>query len=207
MLENHDTDLDELLEAYLDGDLSDVDAQRMARRLERDPDARRRLAAAERVRSGLRSLPRQSCPPRIENEVLAYARRQEARPWNRLAEWLHRLISAPDLRAAPWQGALVGAALLLVLAVGLRSTDLGSLDSPTLRSPSGTLTGPAAGSTAGPSVTAATGDLSPQEVAAAEQDVKLALAYLGKLGRTASGSVRDLSLRTVTGKDVQAVHE
>lgn len=53
---------------------------------------------------------------------------------------------------------------------------------------------PAAAPTGAPTGASPTGDFSAAEVARAEQDVKLALAYLGQLGRTADSSVRQLTL-------------
>ena len=51
-----------------------------------------------------------------------------------------------------------------------------------------------------PHVGLTTDGIGPEDVAQAERDVKLALAYLGRLGRTASSSVAHLTERPGHGR-------
>lgn len=176
-------DMDELLEAFLDGDLSPMEMRRVARQVERDPDLARRLEAARRVREGLRSLPRRACPERVAQQAVAYAADHATNPWRQLLQRLSEMLTPPRLVQA---GGALAAALVLLLATGIGYDSL-SPDAPTTASPKAPLVVESAGTSP-----------SPQEVAAAERDVKLALAYLGKLGRTASGSVRS-SLKSDSG--------
>lgn len=170
-------DLDELLEAFLDGDLSPMEQRRIARQAEQSPDVARRLAAARRIRDGLRALPRQSCPRTVEAQALAYAEARATSLPHRLRGHLTRLWTAPRLL----QAVGAAAALVLILTVGLQNDGLH-------RAPAELEPDP--GRTAVASEGLDAQGLSPEDVAAAERDVKLALAYLGKLGRTAGGSVR-----------------
>ena len=63
--------VDEHLEAYLDGDLSAADAERMERTLEGSPKLQRELALARRIHEDLAATPDFRCPPAVARQVFA----------------------------------------------------------------------------------------------------------------------------------------
>ena len=210
MLKNQD--IDELLEAYLDDELSPEEHLQVSRHLEQDPEAAAKLAMARRIQQGLRSLPKQTCPKPLTERVIAYAESdEEARrnAWTVKFQERWRRVWRPlaDLGSGPaWLGGAVAAALTLVMAVAVHQQGPNSWSHPaswtsdSVAHSTSLSTTPETTVDPSPGIDSLPEGLSPQEVAAAEQEVKLALAYLGKLGRTAGGSVKQLSLRTVSGE-------
>lgn len=152
---------DSLIEAYVDDELETDDRRRVEAHLETCAACSAELDLARRIRSELRELEPQSCPPRVTSAVLVHV---EALPtWRRrLASWL----TPPRL----WQPAL---ALLLAAALGIGFWIA-------------TIHGPARQQAA--------------EVARAEAEVKLALAYLGRISQRTGTAVGDevLENRVVT---------
>jgi anti-sigma factor RsiW len=153
------TTAEPLFEAYVDGELAMATSAAFEAHLGHCAACCEELELSQRIRGGLRSLSPQECPRAVTAAVLAHAERHPT--WiQRLAAWL-----AP---APPriWQGAL---AMLVVAALAFgyfRGT-------------------PVVGPTSGPGTT----DYSAADVAHAEAELKLALAYLGRIGETAGDSV------------------
>lgn len=97
------------LSAYLDGQLGDEQARRVAEAVEHDPDIHAELKALESTRNLLRQLPRESAPESLLGAVLAQVER------NRLLE---APAEAPQARPFRWVRHLATAAIV-VLGVGL----------------------------------------------------------------------------------------
>ena len=99
-----------LLEAYLDGDLPAPERAVLERRLAADEALRAELRLARRVRDGLRTLPRPSCPPAVTQAVWEQTHRlawQERR--QRVGAWFSRW--GRDV----WRPVLAMAVLLLLV--------------------------------------------------------------------------------------------
>lgn len=69
--------LDEWLSAYLDGELTEKEAQLVEAALREDESARRRLADLRRTVSLVTGLPRRAAPPTLSEEILARLERTE----------------------------------------------------------------------------------------------------------------------------------
>jgi anti-sigma factor (TIGR02949 family) len=139
----------DLLEPYVDGELSADDAARLRSHLERCPSCATELELAARIQRELRALPELDCPPEVLERVQR-AGRGEVVPF----------VARPrgtGLRIA-------AAAALLILALGG-----GALFFQAQRPP----------------------QPSPEEIAQATEDAKLALAYIGRATRRASQGIRD----------------
>jgi len=144
------TDAEALLEAFLDDEASAAESRRLERHLAGCAGCTAELALARQIRSTLRALPPQACPPAVIRAVAE--RTQASAPWTaRLSAWLG---------TRRWQPAV---ALLVLFVAGL-------------------VLWPAAPTRP-----------SRAEIARAEDEVKLALAYLGEIGEDAG---------TTAGRDV-----
>ncbi|MEM9595594.1 MAG: hypothetical protein AAGD06_15085 [Acidobacteriota bacterium] len=161
----------DLLEAYLDGDLEGEAAREFEARLRIDRDLAEELELARAVQSGLRALPRQSCPAPVTRAVLAQTVDAPVPFWRSLPK---RLLAPAPLAAAAFAAAAT-LALTVSLRMPLSTPTPAALDVPALGTAA--VQGPADQPTA-------------EDIAQAEEDVKLALAYLGQLGRKAGDSVR-----------------
>ena len=193
---------EDLIESYLDGDLSEIESRRVERRAQEDKDFAAELELARRIQGGLRSM-RLSCPPEVTNDAWARIRAQEGQQSRRKRWW--SWLRVPRIEPGPfgaWRpaAATLGAALALVfffavdpanepLTPPATSIATMAVSTPDISAPEA---GPKAGASA-TSVAAAQQDLSPAEVEAARREVELAFAYLGRLGRTAEASVRRLA--------------
>lgn len=163
----------ELLEPYLDGELPDGEAARVRHHLEGSPsdataasgcsECQRELRRAERLRAELRSLPLEPCPDEVVERVLAIAR-SEPRPTAALSRW------RPAAAAAHWVrlGALAAAAAAL-LWLGVRAV-----------------------SEPEPRPESVQADLySAEELARAEEELRLALSYVAAISRRSALTLRD----------------
>jgi len=115
---------EELISAYLDGELDPSETERVEQWLAADPAARQLLEELETVGNSLRALPRESLGDDFSDEVLARAERamlldghssaarQSARDWIRTRDSWYRRASRPLIYAA----VTVAAALLVMLA-------------------------------------------------------------------------------------------
>ncbi|HSL82580.1 MAG TPA: zf-HC2 domain-containing protein, partial [Thermoanaerobaculia bacterium] len=168
------------IDPYLDDDLAQVETAGVEAHLEGCPDCRSELAAARSLRAALREgLPMLSCPPEVSAEVLRVAR-EEARagrpagdtPALRLAERLRRLFAAGALRPALAAAAVV--ALLVAAPLLYRA-----------------VTGPEPGRTGAEVATGGEADYSPEEIARAEEEARLVLAYVASVGRDAGRTVQE----------------
>lgn len=170
------------LDPYLDDDLAPGAAAEVEAHLAGCPDCRSELAAARRLRAALREgLPMLSCPPEVTEEVLriaraeaeaatpAPARRPAAVP---PAERLRRFFAAGALRPA-----LTAAAVLLLLVAA-----------PLLYR---AVTGPEPGREGAHVATGGEPTYSPEEIARAEEEARLVLAYIASVGRDAGRTVQE----------------
>ena len=151
--------MDAHVEAFLDGDLpTEAHTAFAAARAEWDEE----LAQAARIRDGLRTLPRPTCPPEVMQHVLAHVRAHRRASWQaRLQDWWR---TAPSLVLRP---ALAAALLIgVVCAVAW----LGRPEAST------------------PATVAAA---APPEVQQALADVRWTLALLSDVGRTTGATVRE----------------
>ncbi len=159
----------DLIEAFLDGDLADdLDSaarQQFEARLATSATLRDELHLAERIRGGLQALPALECPPQVTRTVLAHAAaNRSAQASQSHSSFWSQLAALLAGSGAKWlRPALAGAALLAVLAILLPWM-------PSAEQPAG---------------------IADAEVARAEQEVKLALAYLGQIGQRATHQVSE----------------
>jgi anti-sigma factor (TIGR02949 family) len=149
----HDPSCDEaldLLEAYVDGDLSADEVARLRSHLEGCAACAAELELATRIQSELRALPELDCPPEVLEKVRR-AGRGEVVPF------------VPRPRSMGLRIAAAAAMLTLTLGGGALFLRLQAQpDSP-----------------------------SPQEIAQATQEAKIALAYIGKVTRRTSTDLRE----------------
>lgn len=150
-----------LLEAYVDGELAPDDGQRLRRHAAGCPDCAGELARAAEVKTGLTLLPRLRCPPRVSRAVLRQAAAEVAAARRRRFAARLRALAAPA-----WRPALAAALLAAVLAGALYFAP-----------------GPGPGRPAGV-------EMSPRELARTEAEVKLAFAYLSRIGLEAGDTMR-----------------
>lgn len=163
----------ELIERFVDGELTAAEADFVRAHAAACPACREELARAREVVRELRRLPPLSCPPQVTAAVLARAAAEagEERPAaprshqtsRRGGGWWRRLSAAPAWRPL-WGPALAAAAAAAFLASALL------LPHPA-PSPAGTM--------------------SAAELAETEQEIKLAFAYIGRVGRQAGDRVSD----------------
>lgn len=168
------------IDPYLDDDLAPGEAAEVEAHLQGCPDCRSELAAARRLQAALREgLPMLSCPPEVTAEVLRIARAEAeaARPaaaptGPSLAERLRRFFAAGALRPA-----LAAAAVLLLLVAA-----------PLLYR---AVTGPEPGREGAEVAAGGEPTYSPEEVARAEEEARLVLAYVASVGRDAGRTVQE----------------
>jgi anti-sigma factor RsiW len=193
------TDLDsctrfaDLAEAFVDGELEGTDDAFARTHAAACPACAAELARARELAAALRRLPEQRCPPRVTAAVLARAAAEDEAARARREEL--ETPQAPTLgrrwlpgggRAAgqrrrrwAWQTGLAAAAVVaLTVATALLV--------PRAPSPAG-LQGDSATRPLGAPAAAMT----PAEAARAEDQVKLAFAYIGRVGRQAGDRVTD----------------
>ncbi|MDX1999239.1 MAG: zf-HC2 domain-containing protein [Thermoanaerobaculia bacterium] len=162
--------VDAQLDAYFDGELSELDRARVERHVAHCATCAETLVAFEQLGDDLRAAyPWEVCPPRVSAAVLELARQESRETATRLvapprwANFFAGLVPAPA-----WRPILVAAAAALVLAVPLWRTLRG--------------TGPA--DEPGAEFTAA-------ELAQAEQEARLVLALVASIGENAGARVRE----------------
>ena len=170
------------IDPYLDDDLAPGEAARVEAHLEGCPDCRSELAAARRLQTALREgLPMLSCPPEVTEEVLRVARAEAEAPRPApasrpaaapITERLRRFFAAGALRPA-----LAAAAVLALLVAA-----------PLLYR---AVTGPEAGRNGAEVATGGEPAYSPEEVARAEEEARLVLAYVASVGRDAGRTVQE----------------
>lgn len=99
--------MDTRVEKYLDGELDAASIERLMVDAKHDPDLKRELAAAQRLRSTFRSLPRYALPPAATQRVMAKVR---SSPANR----------PPRRRAMRIAVPAAAACIVFLLVVGIR---------------------------------------------------------------------------------------
>lgn len=155
--------VDTLLEPFADGDLDRASARRVERHVAECADCAEQLRLAERVRTSLRALPQLTCPAHIVFE---------APPERWTERWASRLTGRSGGRSwSLWASPPVWAATAAVALISL-SLGIGYLERPLNRTAIG---GPGA-------MHPGTVPAVDPEVVRAEAEVKLALAYLGRIG-------------------------
>lgn len=105
---NPETVSDEVLSAYLDGELSAAQATKVERWLANTPAARMRLAEFRRISGWMQSLPRGELPPEFASQVLQEAERRMLFPaatpgpvsWRRFRWWTLSVIAPVAATAA-----------------------------------------------------------------------------------------------------------
>jgi hypothetical protein len=115
------TELDDVLEAYLDGDLPHEEHREVSGHLSGCESCRRKLALAERVASALRSLPQVRCPDDVAREMVRRVTEAGRTENERRAGWtagiagfLSQILPSPF----PWKASLgLAAAILIVIAI------------------------------------------------------------------------------------------
>ncbi|MFP3941176.1 MAG: zf-HC2 domain-containing protein [Thermoanaerobaculia bacterium] len=176
------------LDAWLDGELEVPEDRAVQAHLDDCAGCREELARARRLREALGDeLPMLACPPEVTEGVLAAVAREESRPagpWDRLGELAGRLAGPGALRPA-----LAAAALLLLLVAApllyRAVVEPGAGDSDRDGAPAVTADGPEApGPVTEPEYT-------PEEVARAEEEARLVLAYVAAVGRDAGDTVQE----------------
>lgn len=175
-----DLDPGDLLEAYIDGELSEFQTQQLEGRLQRDSELAQQLDLARRIRQELRALPHHACPPDVGNTPVDFqAARRSLRP--QVAQHMGEAQQRAGKPHASWRSTLrplLAAAAVLATVFALRPTPE-------------TLIAPRLQSTAPETAVLAAEGYSAAEVAQAQEDVKRALAYLGQFGATASQRVQE----------------
>lgn len=158
--------LEERLDAYFDGELAELELARVERHLALCPSCTETLAAFDELRFGLRAAhPQETCPPEVTAAALEIARREVVRRQRpSLREWFVARLPPPA-----WRPALAAAAAALLLAVPLWQA-LRSGDSR-------------------PEISRSA-EVDPAELARAEQEARLVLAYVASIGGHAGSKVR-----------------
>lgn len=172
----------ELVESFVDGESAAAEADFVRVHAAACATCREELARARELVRELRRLPPLSCPPRVTAAVLARAAAEvgEGGPAPAAARRIpHRFGGGwRRLSAAPaWGPALAAAAAAAFLSAALL------------------IPRPATSPT--PAMTAA-------ELAEAQQEIKLAFAYIGRVGRQAGGRVADEMVDQVLAPTRQA---
>lgn len=162
--------VDAQLDAFFDGELSELDRARVERHVAHCATCAETLVALELMRDDLKAAhPREVCPPWVTATVLEIAERESARTPRRSsspgrwASFFAGLVPTPA-----WRPVLVGATAALLLAVPLWHT----------------LRGPGPANEPG-------GELTAAELAQAEQEARLVLALVASVGENAGARVRE----------------
>lgn len=155
----------ELLETYLDGELSVEDAQKLEAFVEIDGDAKRELLFARLVGQRLRELPQPACPPEVTRAIMtearADARKSFVRRLRAAASSSWHTIVRPSLAVGVFVGIVVVGAL-----AGRPTSDESS---PTL----------------------AADEATQEEIEQGLNEAKWALAYVSNVGRRTATTIRD----------------
>lgn len=187
------------IDPYLDRDLTPAETREVEAHLAGCPDCRAELGLARRLRTAMREgLPMLSCPPEVSAEVLRVAREEAGRgaanvphpppvgqgPSLSLRRRVQSFFTGGALRPA-----LAAAAVLLLLVAA-----------PLLYR-----------SVTGPEPEVAAGDPGPPysaaEVARAEEEARLVLAYVASVGRDAGRAVREEVFTSGLGQPTRRVME
>ena len=164
------TDAVDQIEAYLDGELAPIDRRQLENHLGECSGCARELALARRVTRCLRGLPLLECPDDVIDAVSEELAREAAPPIEAAPSWWPGSRSRATALRSHWRPGLAIAAALVALAVGLggvfRLDRLGFLPG------------------AEPVYNAA-------QLTQAEEEARLALAYLGALTNRARTTLRD----------------
>jgi|CXWL01.1.fsa_nt_gi anti-sigma factor RsiW len=162
--------IDERLDAYFDGELGELEHARVVRHLGQCPSCTEALAAFDELRFDLRAAHSQeTCPPEVTAAVFEIARREAARrqrPTLRasLRKWFVALLPPPA-----WRPALAAAAAALLLAVPLWQALRSGAPRPEV---------------------SRSAEFDAAELARAEQEARLVLAYVASIGGHAGSKVR-----------------
>lgn len=199
------------IDPYLDQDLAPAETREVEAHLAGCPDCRAELDLARRLRAAMREgLPMLSCPPEVSAEVLRVAREEAGRgaanvphpppvgrrPTLPLRRRVRELVRSPvpvgrrpALRGGALRPALAAAAVLLLLVAA-----------PLLYR-----------SVTGPEPEVAAGDPGPPysaaEVARAEEEARLVLAYVASVGRDAGRAVQEEVFTLGLGQPTRRVME
>jgi negative regulator of sigma E activity len=114
---DHDPQLDELLSAYVDGELTGPELAKVELRLQQDTNASEWVAEVQQLSRLMQSLPRQSPGPELRSQVLRQVAQEQAMSTgNPLASSGSSSASEPPgtLRRWLWPGLAIAAALLLM---------------------------------------------------------------------------------------------
>lgn len=171
------------LEALVDGELEGTQEASLRQHLASCAPCREAHAEAVQLALRLRELPELACPPEVSQAVLAQAAAEQGAAQAGEPATV-RAFPAPTAARSPavpatfnrWLPALAIAAMIVTTIGGAfffypRSTPSAS--------------------------TSETVELTPQEVAEAEIELKLALAYLAEVGRNAGIAVRDEMVQNI----------
>jgi anti-sigma factor RsiW len=169
------------MESYVDGELGEVTRQRLRTHVASCRDCNAQVIMAERIRHGIDRLPLPSCPERVSDAVFAQialpSKSQEGlKGW--LSHALARAASIFGVNSSGSYGLRPALALLAVLALGAAFW-LGSGREPA----------PAVASHDTELIANHEVVASDEEVRQAEEEIKIALAYLGKISQKAGDSV------------------
>jgi anti-sigma factor RsiW len=114
---DHDPQLDELLSAYVDGELTGPELAKVELHLQQDTNASEWVAEVQQLSRLMQSLPRQSPGPELRSQVLRQVAQEQAMSTgNSLASPGSSSASEPPgtLRRWLWPGLAIAAALLLM---------------------------------------------------------------------------------------------
>ncbi|MEO2045117.1 MAG: hypothetical protein ABGX16_00910 [Pirellulales bacterium] len=114
---DHDPQLDELLSAYVDGELTGPELAKVELRLQQDTNAREWVAEVQQLSRLMQSLPRKSPGPELRSQILRQVAQEQAlSTGNPLASPGSSSASEPPstLRRWLWPGLAIAAALLLM---------------------------------------------------------------------------------------------
>lgn len=175
---------DELLEPYLDGDLDDGARTDLMTHLAECASCTAELERARAVRSALRELPIADCPSGVVDRVLDVARQESAASLRPKVVTLGRNRRWAGRPHALW---LTAAAAFLAAIAAVTLLDRGPLTSRST---------PVSGPELGQQIT--TDHVTPEEVARAEQEARLALALFAQL----SDRVGDIVQEEVIGRRI-----
>ena len=156
------------IDAYLDGELTDVDVTALKSHLDECGECREELESARQVLSELRDLPGQRCPDGVTDHLFATIDAGSAAPPGRAT--VQRTGRRPGWLTA-WRFGLLRPALAvsLILVIAVSAVWIGHHNRSLQHSPGYT----------------------PEEVAHAEAELKWTMAFLGDVGRRTGYAVRD----------------
>lgn len=169
------------IDPYLEDELSRREAGEVEAHLAECPDCRSELAAARRLREAMREgLPMLACPPEVTARVLAVARAE--------AEAAERTSGGPGKESVPrrwlvwlgegWLRPALAAAAVLALLVAAPVLYQALAPAPPGEAPA------VAGTEGEPAYSA-------EEIARAEEEARLILAYVASVGRDAGRTVQE----------------